>query len=194
MLCKRWDRPCAGINRQDKRRGSDWKPSCRRSSRRYAVVCTSRYRRSGVAETCAGWTLPIFRRAGELGEFGVVSGADCTLLGPGLTPALTKGESLCRPAGSTFHTLAASSQGGASLPGAALRRHSSKVRAVCGNSAPTDPCGGCEATRIPTAKSFFCRLSRKAGRVTDDKAIVCPTGACKAEPFLENGRGPGGVS
>ena len=101
-----------------------------------------------VAETCA---LPILRRAGELGEFGVVSGADCTLLGLGITTALTKRASLCRPAGSTFHTLAASSQGGAFLPGAALCRHPSKVRAVCGNSARTDPCGGCGATRIPTA-------------------------------------------
>src|ERR1017187_5171591 len=102
-----------------------------------------------------GITLPILRRAGERGEFGVVSGADSPLLGLVVTAALTKGESLCRPAGSTFHTLAASSQGGASLPGAALRRQSSEVRAVCGNSARTDPCGGCEATRIPTATSLF---------------------------------------
>src|ERR1019366_9266462 len=76
-------------------------------------------------------------------------------LGPGFTPALTKGESLCHPAGSSFHTLVASSQGGASIPGAALCRHPSEVRAVCGNSARTDPCGGCEATRIPTATSPF---------------------------------------
>src|ERR1017187_6420329 len=102
-----------------------------------------------------GITLPILRRAGERGEFGVVSGADSPLLGLVVTPALTKGESLCHPAGSTFHTLAASSQGGASLPGAALRRQSSKVRAVCDNSAPTDPCGRCEAARIPTATSPF---------------------------------------
>src|ERR1035441_2427246 len=69
-----------------------------------------------------GITLPILRRTGELGEFGVVSGADCPLLGLGITTALTKRASLCRPAGSTFHTLAASSQGGAFLPGAALCR------------------------------------------------------------------------
>src|ERR1035437_5479364 len=48
-----------------------------------------------------------------------------------VTPALTKGESLCHPAGSSFHTLVASSQGGASIPGAALCRHPSEVRAVC---------------------------------------------------------------
>ena len=89
----------------------------------------------------------------ELGEFGAVSGEDSPLLGPGVTTALTKWESLCHPAGSSFHTLVASSQGGASLPGAALCRYPSKVRAV--NSARTDPCGGCEATRIPTATSLF---------------------------------------
>jgi len=32
-------------------------------------------------------------------------------------------------------------------------RYPSKVRAVCVNRARTDPCGGCEATRIPTATS-----------------------------------------
>src|ERR1017187_10316289 len=37
----------ANSRSEDKRRGSDWRRSCRRSSRRYAVVCTSRYRRSG---------------------------------------------------------------------------------------------------------------------------------------------------
>ena len=44
------------------------------------------------------------------------------LLGPGVRPALTNWESLCHPAGSSFQTLATSSQGGASLPGAALCR------------------------------------------------------------------------
>ncbi|MBZ5621813.1 MAG: reverse transcriptase/maturase family protein [Acidobacteriia bacterium] len=104
-----------------------------------------------VVETCAGRPLPILRRTGEPGEFGVVSGEDSPLLGPVLTTALTKGESLCHPVGSPFHTLVASSQGGASLPGAALCRYPSKVRAVCVNHARTALCGGCEATRIPTA-------------------------------------------
>jgi len=50
--------------------------------------------------------------------------------------------------------------GWCTLPGSALRRYPSKVRAVCGNSARTDPCGGCEATRIPTATSVLvaCQL------------------------------------
>ena len=39
------------------------------------------------------------------------------------------------------------------LTGAALCRYPSEVRAVCANRARTDPCGGCEATRIPTATS-----------------------------------------
>jgi hypothetical protein len=38
------------------------------------------------------------------------------------------------------------------LPGVRrVRRYLSKVRAVCGKSARTDPCGGCWATGIPTA-------------------------------------------
>src|ERR1019366_5570346 len=98
----------------------------------------------GVVETCAGRALPILRRTGQLGESGAVPGEDSPSLGPGLTPALTKGESLCHPAGSSFHALVASSQGGASLPGAALCRLPTEVRAVCGNSARTDPCGGGE--------------------------------------------------
>ena len=40
-----------------------------------------------------------------------------------------------------------------------VRRHLSKVRAVCGKSARTDPCGGCRATGIPTATR-----KRAAGR------------------------------
>src|ERR1019366_1395738 len=119
-------------------------------------------------ETCAGRALPILRRTGELGEFGAVPGEDCTLLGLGFTTALTKWASLCHPAGSSFHTLVASSQGAASLPGAALRRYPSKVRAVCGNSARTDPCGGCEATRIPTATSVFVACQAR-------QPTACPT-------------------
>jgi hypothetical protein len=79
----------------------------------------------------------------------------CQLCGPGVRPALARWESLCPPAGSSFHTLVASSQGGASLPGAASFRYPSKVRPVCVNRACTDPCGGCEETRIPTATSFL---------------------------------------
>src|SRR5260370_3343733 len=109
----------------------------------------------GVGGACAERGLPILRRTGKLGEFGAVSGEDRPLLGPGFRPALTNWESLCHPAGSSFQTLATSSQGGASLPGAALCRYPSKVRAVCVNRARTDPCGGCEATRIPTATSPF---------------------------------------
>src|SRR6266478_1973048 len=37
----------------------------------------------------------------------------------------------------------------------AVGRYSSQVRAVCVNRARTDLCGGCEATRIPTATSSF---------------------------------------
>jgi len=107
----------------------------------------------GVVGACAERALPILRRTGELGEFGAVSGEDRPLLGPGFRPALTNWESLCHPTRSSFQTLATSSQGGASLPGAALCRYPSKVRAVCVNRARTDPCGGCEATRIPTATS-----------------------------------------
>jgi hypothetical protein len=44
----------------------------------------------------------------------------------------------------------------------ALRRHPSEVRAVCGNSACTDPCGGCRATGIPTATGGAQRNSRTA--------------------------------
>jgi len=95
-----------------------------------------------VVGACAERALPILRRTGELGEFGAVSGEDRPLLGPGVRPALTNWESLCHPTRSSFQTLATSSQGGASLPGATLCRHPSKVRAVCANRARTDPCGG----------------------------------------------------
>src|SRR5712671_258956 len=107
----------------------------------------------GVVGACAERALPILRRTGKLGEFGAVSGEDRPLLGPGSRPALTNWESLCHPTRSAFHSLVTSAQGGASLPGAALCRYPSKVRAVCVNRARTDPCGGCEATRIPTATS-----------------------------------------
>src|SRR5437016_3605505 len=110
-------------------------------------------------------------------EFGAVSGEGRPLLGPGFRPALTNWESLCHPTRSSFQTLATSSQGGASLPGAAFCRYPSKVRAVCVNRARTDPCGGCEATRIPTATSLFDpvtpakpRWPAGAGWVTDDKS------------------------
>src|ERR1039458_2433106 len=77
-----------------------------------------------------------------------------------------------------------SGQGGASLPGAALCRYPSKVRAGCLNRACTDSCGGCEATRIPTATSRFRGLScfTKAGLVDRrQKTIVCPTSAVTAQ-------------
>src|SRR5262245_28577771 len=41
---------------------------------------------------------------------------------------------------------------GAGVHTASIRRHTPEVGAVCGKAARTDLCGGCEVTRVPTAK------------------------------------------
>ena len=47
--------------------------------------------------------------------------------------------------------LAAAAPYSSPFPSRAVRRHASEVGAVCVSSARTDLCGGCGATRIPTA-------------------------------------------
>src|SRR6185503_10237647 len=59
------------------------------------------------------------------------------------------------------------SQDPSSLAVGAVCRHSSKVRAVCGNSARTDPCGGRSVMGVPTATKTITagddRVDRSAG-------------------------------
>src|SRR6266550_1917378 len=81
----------------------------------------------------------------------------------GERPAGTRGSGTARSSRVT------GSEGRAESGQAALCRYPSKVRAVCVNRARTDPCGGCEATRIPTATAPFVVLDRR------HKPIVCPT-------------------
>jgi hypothetical protein len=52
---------------------------------------------------------------------------------------------------SAFRSLAPCRTCTASLPLDSVRRYTSKIRAVCGNSARTDLCGGCRSPGIPTA-------------------------------------------
>ena len=77
-----------------------------------------------------------------------------------------------RPAGTRGSGTARSSRvtgsDGRTESRSAVGRYPSKVRAVCVNRARTDLCGGCEATRIPTATSTFvvCRALQHGRKTT----------------------------
>src|SRR5271166_4676620 len=74
-----------------------------------------------------------------------------------------------------------------SLAQSALRRPLPEVGAVCGKAARTDLCGGCEATRIPTATEAKCGGESPDGRAYQSvhaRAVCAPIRATK----LQNGR------
>src|ERR1022692_344947 len=104
--------------------------------------------------------LQLPRGTGKPGSTGGFSGEGDSILATDIAPSRAAAPGELGPLPPIGRTMVTPTAGAPSLSRAALCRHTSKIRASCGNAARGDPCGGQRATAVPTATQQRKQLHR----------------------------------